>query len=321
MELVLRIVQQTTTTTTTGEDARSNATATTTTTKLYLSFPRRYPHQPPTVRRMECQQQSSAENHHDLQEPRTCSSSTSTSASTSLGSRSNSSSSSSFSFPMHLPEEAQQGLQRILIPACPVEAAGIVATPGTVILTDWSPVHRLTDVCDWLIATVLRHSRHGSPQQQQPAHLSIQCPSFSNSSGSSSIRAGSSDDGQSTPVHRNGALLTTTSSTTASLSSMETSDDSSTTTAATYNWETAAAAAAPRSQQLDLAAGRINDSVDNERDSVEDFPMATASFHRGNNSRNPQPVDINGEQFLAPGRFHVGYDQEPDTAVAMMMDL
>jgi hypothetical protein len=129
MELILRIAV-------TGNHA----------TTLRLHFPRMYPHRPPTVRRIE---------YHQQQQPASTDMASSRWMAGNLTNSNWSSSSSSLS---------AQKLKRIIIAASPDYAGEVTAlsTPETVVLTNWSPVSRLTDICEWLVAAMLNHDHCGS---------------------------------------------------------------------------------------------------------------------------------------------------------------
>lgn len=115
--------------------------ASTATTTLHLQFPRLYPHRPPAVRRIEYQHQQQQPKSTWLAENRI---------------KPNVDSSSVNYCPL-MPK-----LQRIIISASPdcSEEDKAVASAGTVVLTEWTPVSRLTDICHWLVDVVLAH-HHG----------------------------------------------------------------------------------------------------------------------------------------------------------------
>jgi len=267
MELILNIHNQ--------QQDRTNKN---TITKLHLSFPRRYPHQPPMVRRIEYQPPAVPPANFSISS-------------------------------WHLRSITDRNLlQRILIPATPEEAAEIVAAPGTVVLRDWSPVQRLTDVCEWLVATVLQYQQQGglrtaattamTSSSLSLSVLSIQSPSSSSHHGSS-ITSNSTDEGQSTPVHRNGVMATTAQQQQALR--METShllldDDDA------------------RDEPFFLQPMNNNEPcwnregtifVDDDDDDDDDFPMMQASA---------------GASFLPPGRFNLGYEREQQQQPMMDFD-
>jgi hypothetical protein len=160
---------------------------------LHLQFPRMYPHLPPVVRRIEYhpppyQQQ---EEHARILYHSACTTPTPNGRSCNNPDRwtagnltnSNWSNSSPVRSPHDYVYDAADsndghdhsqhsgdggvgggwGLQRIVIAASPdchaqvhnAANGGDSGTPGTVVLTEWSPVSRLTDICEWLIETVV----------------------------------------------------------------------------------------------------------------------------------------------------------------------
>ena len=69
-------------------------------------------------------------------------------------------------------------LQHIIIAENPDTAlkAEVAATDATVVLTEWTPVSRLTDICEWMIDTVLKH-QHPFVQGTQRTRLVSSEPS------------------------------------------------------------------------------------------------------------------------------------------------
>lgn len=284
--------------------------------QLFLSFPRRYPHQPPMVRRI---QYLPSTNDNDIN----INASTSTSDSCLLQEdfihpgfykgwnlpRRESNKNNNHNHADHVSSSTTipvpGALQKIIIPASPEEAAEIAPEPGIVVLQVWSPVQRLTEVCDWLVATVLHnHSPHSQQQQQGTTSpstpttagksaLSVQCPSFQDSTSSNN-----SEDGQSTPVHRNGSsnfLLDPKNSNNGTQqrlqhpSIMMTDDEES-----VESW-----GHGPSGKQKSLSL----------TDKDDDFSM--------NNNTMPS---IESETFLLPGRFNLGYDSEQQQPMHMMLE-
>lgn len=256
------------------------------TTNLHLSFPRRYPHQPPTVRRIEYQSSTEQQQQH-YSHPQNRYFASSWYVRSSGGNCDE--------------HGAAAALQKIIIAASPEEAAEFAAAgPGTVLIENWSPVQRLTDVCEWLIAAVLSRRPQqphcpSSSSSSSSSSLSIQCPSSFASSSSS----GDGDDGPATSVHRNGTLSTLTAAA-QQRSLMETATGSPD-----------GAARDPMRQNrtennLEQWNLRERGVSDDSSVVVDDIPML------------PDPGN---EYFLPPGRFNVGYDEEQHQPVTMMMDL
>jgi hypothetical protein len=152
MELILRIVANTAVHLPIAGASAATTRATTTTTTLHLQFPRMYPHRPPTVCRIQNHQQPASNTNNNNP-------SRWVAGNLSHSNYWNSSSCSSSSSRSPCPHNNK--LQRIIIaasPDCAVEATA-AATPGTVVVTEWSPVSRLTDICEWLIDIVLSHQQ------------------------------------------------------------------------------------------------------------------------------------------------------------------
>lgn len=147
--------------------AVSTTTTTTTTIKVHMTIPKRYPHQPPTFRRIEYQP--------SMPNVTPCGmigSGTTTTPTTAV----------SKMYQNPFDSRGESILQKILIPSTPAAALTVVPESGTAIYWDWSPVHRLTDICDWVITTILQQHHCKTKQMVEVNtscfnhHYSIQVP-------------------------------------------------------------------------------------------------------------------------------------------------
>lgn len=112
---------------------------------MHLQFPRMYPHRPPLVLRIDYHEVPLTMNNPKRW---VAGSTTSNSSGGSIGSG---------SIATQSPCAEPTSLLRIVIAASPDDAtkAQAVEMNGTVLLTDWTPVSRLTDICEWLVDTAL----------------------------------------------------------------------------------------------------------------------------------------------------------------------
>lgn len=180
--------------------------------------------------------------------------------------------------------------------------------PGIVVMDHgWSPVQRVTDVCNWLMAVVMR--QHGPPlSTTTTTHTNNNSSSNNPSSSSLSVQcrwSSSSEDGQSTPVHRNGCLF--------SMDGVSTVDGSST--------------VAPEAVTTKLLLEPQRASSRLPQDAMEDFLLQPPSTHTMMNEDDKTTTTGSStsstakrdEAWLPPGRFDLGYGREQQP-MTMMMD-
>lgn len=328
--------------------------------KLYLSFPRRYPHQPPLIRRIQYLPLDSSR-----------SSSTSATEPSPLSSLSSScmlqedyvrpSFYKGWNLPSHSHSTDHQhqhnnfgtrheephtaaavavpdhALQKIIIPVNPDEAADIVRGPGIVVMEHgWSPVQRVTDVCDWLLAVVLR--QHGCPPRSTTiggsclsslsSSLSVQCPVYGSSSGMAATTSHNNsnmsddedeDDGQNTPVHRNGSLFSMDGGVVGRATVAAPEAIITTLQQQTVIMETTTATATTSSGSPFLWS---EDATENHL-----LPQASNNILRMSQDKttttgsgSSTSIAKRDDELLPRGRFDLGYDREQQQPMTMMMD-
>jgi hypothetical protein len=200
------------------------------------------------------------------------------------------------------------GLQRIVIAASPDShaqvdnaASGGGGTPGTVILTEWSPVSRLTDICEWLIETVVSWQvMHNQTKQRRRRQSRCHRNGLEilSTSGlySTTATQGSHDDEGSSP-----STPTTCNLSTVTLRHRLSDEEKKDTEDGTF-WGSDASSSL---HSMGFAP------IWNE---AATMPAENGAFCAGNMEQSQEgatsSVSSTSSEFLPDGRFDVGYDRE-----------
>lgn len=318
---------------------------------LHLQFPRMYPHRPPIVRRIEYK--------HQQQQHRAASAGITAPIEVANPNRWNagnlthshwSSNTSSGEANGMFADSSENGvksnnshcilddglLQRIVIAASPdCDSEILASTPGTVVLTEWSPVSRLTDICEWLVDAVIASQVDREQQQTRRSDnglllLHQDNAQTNNSHTNNSINAAlwALPDNNKKPPSRSPSTPTTCNCSTVSLRYRGGTEEKKDTDDGVNNlWGGLGGGgsldiSSSSAHEIAFASSLIWDQIDQMDDDehvVSDDAVDgwKSDSNRAANSRDGSNSSVSA---LHPGRFDVGYDRQPSGDSDWTMD-